>query len=608
MKRCLALSIALLGMACGGGSTDDGNPLPPSDAFADTLGDSSGDDTSGFDLVDAPVDAGSLGCSADLRSVIDATGKVVTTCPPDQGCSGGVCKEACLAAAESKGNVGCDFRVTTAPAYPPVKDPCFAVFLANTWPKSAKIAVSRDGTTFDVTTFARIPENGKPASAWKPVPPEGIPVDEVAVLFMSGDPTAIFTETGLPMKCPVATATGASSVLPGSGRGAAFHITSNVPISGYDILPYGGAESHFPSAELLYPTSAWGKNYVVTTAPPGTYSDPGPQWVHVLATEDTTTVKVLPSVDFPAGSGGVFTASPKGKTATFALSAGQYLQWQLPTGTSDPSGTVVLADKPVAVFAGNRFYRQQPVPAPGGESTHQQIPHVGALSSEYVAAPYATRRKDLAEEAIHYRLVGAFDGTTLTYDPPTATAPTKLAQGEIADFIVTGPFKISSQDASHPFLAAQIMDTANIAGGSRPGATAPGYGDWLGDEEFVVMLPPAQFLSRYVFFTDPAYPTTNLVLTRVKGPKGFADVTVDCLGVVSGWKPVGTSGTHEVTNVDLVRADKGVGTCLNGRHTASSNAPFGVVVWGLDAYSSYAYPAGGNAATLSTVTVSPVPK
>lgn len=130
----------------------------------------------------------------------------------------------------------------------------------------------------------------------------------------------------------------------------------------------------------------------------------------------------------------------------------------------------------------------------------------------------------------------------------------------------------------------------------------------LGDEEFVVMMPPGQFLSKYVFFTDPAYATTNLALTRVKTSKGFADVNVDCLGVVSGWKPVGTDGRFEVATVDLVRADVGVKTCVNGRHVASSDGPFGLVVWGLDSYSSYVYPGGGNAATLSTVTVDPTPK
>jgi len=38
-----------------------------------------------------------------------------------------------------------------------------------------------------------------------------------------------------------------------------------------------------------------------------------------------------------------------------------------------------------------------------------------------------------------------------------------------------------------------------------------------------------------------------------------------------------------------------------------SDGPFGIVVWGLDAYSSYAYPAGGNAAQLTDLVVPPMP-
>jgi hypothetical protein len=177
------------------------------------------------------------------------------------------------------------------------------------------------------------------------------------------------------------------------------------------------------------------------------------------------------------------------------------------------------------------------------------------------------------------------------------------------DFIVTGPFRVTSQDDMHPFAIAQLMPTANLPGGSRPGATAPGYPLNLGDEEFTVMLPPGQFLSKYVFFTDPTYPTTNLVLTRIAGPSGFADVTVDCIGTVTNWQPVGTSGKYEVTDVDLLRAAIPAGNnCQNGRHTATSTAPFGLVVWGEDSYSSYAYPAGGTAAELTTVMVPPTPK
>ena len=209
------------------------------------------------------------------------------------------------------------------------------------------------------------------------------------------------------------------------------------------------------------------------------------------------------------------------------------------------------------------------------------------------AALHATRRADLMPESIPYRIVGAVDGTTLTFDPVITGAPATLARGQVVDFTVTGPFLVSSQDAMHPFALAQVRPTANPRGGeaSRPGATAPMYPPNLGDEEFTVVLPPGQFLTKYVFFTDPTYPTTNLVLTRVAGASGFQDVTVDCLGKVSGWQPVGTSGKYQVTNVDLLRAGVASGTCTNGRQTATSAAPFGVIVWGEDSYSSYAYPA-----------------
>ncbi len=600
-------SLVIIGLMVGCGSSSSEPPAGSADA---TAGDSAITDTGGIVLDGDPDTAAKLGCSADLRSVVDATGKAITTCPPDQGCSNGTCVPACTAASDSKGNVGCDFRVATPLAYGTTLPPCFAAVLANTWPRPAKITVERGGTTYDVTNFGRIPINGKPATEWTPIPAGGIPVDEVGVLFLSSDPNSVFPENGVPMKCPITPAINASTMLEGSGKGLAFHITSDTPVSAYDILPYGGARSHFPSAELLFPTTAWGDNYVAIATPPGTHTTPGPLWAQVLATSADTEIKVLPSVDLPMSS--VFSAAPKGATATFTLQTGEYLQWQLAAGSNDVSGSIILANKPVAVMTGNRFFRLQPTPAPGGESTHQQILPVRALASEYVAAPYETRRADLAPEEIPYRLVGAVDGTVLTFDPPITGAPTKLDRGEVADLITKDAFRVSSQDAAHPFAAAQLMPTANLEGGTRPGATAPGTSpgvqQLLGDEEFVVMMPAAQFLSKYVFFTDPAYPTTNLAVTRVKTATGFKDVKLGCLGNLTGWRPVGGSGKYEVTTVDLIRAGTSVGTCANGRHVAESDGPFGIVVWGLDTYSSYGYPAGGNAATLSTITVEPKPK
>ena len=50
------------------------------------------------------------------------------------------------------------------------------------------------------------------------------------------------------------------------------------------------------------------------------------------------------------------------------------------------------------------------------------------------------------------------------------------------------------------------------------------------------------------------------------------------------------------------------GACDNGPHTASSAAPFGLVVWGLDEWASYGYPAGGNIGPINSVIVPPDPR
>src|SRR6185437_4524281 len=102
-----------------------------------------------------------------------------------------------------------------------------------------------------------------------------------------------------------------------------------------------------------------------------------------------------------------------------------------------------------------------------------------------------------------------------------------------------------------------------------------------------------QFLSKYVFFTDPTYSTTTLSLVRAQTGGAFQDVTVDCLGTITGWKNVDASGRYQYARADLVRAlppgtMPDAGTCGNGSHVASSKGPFGLVVYGLDTYASYA--------------------
>jgi len=532
-----------------------------------------------------------LGCSSDLKFVVDGAGNVVQTCGPDEGCAGGTCIPACDAAAASKGSIGCDFVLATPSFYVGIQPPCFAAFVTNNWDKAAALTISRGGISYDVTQFGRIAQADPNVAGWAPVPAEGVPPGQVGVLFLSDDPASV---NGTPLTCPIppAVRTSFGTAVPQTGIGTAWSIKSNAPVTIYDILPYGGADSFLPSAELVQPVTAWGTNYVAVLPPPGNFG--GPPWAQVTAVEANTVVTVLPTVPLPAGAG--VNAIPANTAGTITLQAGEYVQWE----TAEMTGSVIQSDKPVAFTGGSAYQCYSSLTSQGGgcDSGHQQIPAVSALGSEYIGMPFKSRSTSFAEESIPYRIVGVQDGTTLTFDPPIAGAPTVLALGQSVLFESQTAFRVTSQDVNFPFYIGQVM----------PGCTMDGNDGCLGDEDFVNLLPPPQWLAKYVFFTDPTYPTTNLVFVRRANGGVFADVNLDCVGAITGWQPIGTGGQYEVTKVDLIRDGIPNGTCNNGPHSADSPSSFGLMVWGLDTFSSYGYPAGGNATTINTVIVPPVPE
>ncbi len=91
------------------------------------------------------------------------------------------------------------------------------------------------------------------------------------------------------------------------------------------------------------------------------------------------------------------------------------------------------------------------------DAAHQQIPPIKALGSEYVAVRYRERVPE-SNESVPWRLVGAVNGTTLSYEPGApAGAPTALGQGQVAEFQSPGPFVVESQDSAHPFYMTAYM-------------------------------------------------------------------------------------------------------------------------------------------------------
>jgi hypothetical protein len=271
---------------------------------------------------------------------------------------------------------------------------------------------------------------------------------------------------------------------------------------------------------------------------------------------------------------------------SYALAQGETLQIEQ---FDDLTGSPVLANKPIGLWGGH-YAMFVPDPATrAADAAHQQIPPIKALGNEYVAVRYRERVPG-SNEAVPWRLVGAVNGTVLSYEPSApGGAPTALSQGQLADFTSPGPFVVASQDAAHPFYMAAYMTGGGAAGG-------------LGDPEAVNVVPPQQFLDHYVFFTDPTYAETNVVVVRHAA--SASDITLDCVsGALTGWQPIGSR--YEYTRVDVQHLGAKVGSCDNGRHEMMSAGPFGITVWGFDNSVSYAYPAGASVRPLNSVVVPP---
>jgi hypothetical protein len=590
-----AMIVASILASCGGNpacTTFDCSPIPGADA-SDT-GPKMPDEDAAFRVDGSGGDGSACGktCSSDLHQVLDCNGTVLQTCPPTQGCApDGTCIPACDAAKAHKSSVGCDYFAMNPIFFS--GGSCFATFVANTWGAPVKVSVERGGTTYNVASFGFLAQGSGTSITYAPLTNGTIPPNEVGILLLNKD-------GGL--GCPGNLATATTGAAPtGTGIGNAFHVTTDAPVVAYDIYPFGGGSTAVASATLLLPTSVWSDNYVATAAY-GSGFGTGP-WIAATAMEDGTEVTILPPV--PIVGGGGLAPGPQNVATKYTLQKGQFALF---TQTGDLSGAPIQSNKPIGVWGGIPCANLE---QPACDGMHQQIPPVKALASEYVAVRYRNRVPNL-DESPPWRIMGTVDGTTLTYDPPVATGPTTLSRGQVVEFKEGKPFVVKSQDAQHPFYLGGHMTGCFVIGG---------YGSPVGcagDPEFVNVIPPAQYLAEYVFFTDPTYPETHLVFTRSKAKDGtFKDVTLDCMGTLTGWQPVGSSGNYEYVRVDIATGNfQKVGTCDNGRHVAKSAGGFGLTVWGwgtnatssMSQACSYAYPAGAGVVPINTVVVPPTPK
>lgn len=517
---------------------------------------------------------------------------------------------------DQKTSSGCDYYAVDPEITFDATGGCYAAFVVNPWDFDITVSVDWKGQALDASTFGYIPNGSGSAINYFPLQNSVIPPGQIAILFLN---RFGFSPLGLNTDCPAGIVPAINNVdaaTHGTAMGNAFHISTSAPVVAYDIYPYGGGQSALTSATLLLPTSSWGDNYIgvsafgngVTLPIPG-LPIPAPTMA-IVAHENGTAVTINPTADITPGA--TVPGTAKGVPVTYNLNQGEVLQF---TQGAALDGSIIQANHNIGLWAGASALG---IESCCDESAHQQIPPIRALGSEYVGVRYRNRY-DGVEETPPWRIIGAVGGTNLTWEPaPPPGAPTTLGVGEIAQFNAAGPFVVRSQDTQHPFYMSAYMTGAAKYDPEQNGTG--GSADGRGDAEFVNVIPPGEYLNRYVFFTDPTYPETNLIIVRTKGLNGFEDVVLDCAGPLTGWQPLGWSGNYEYTYFDLVRGNfEPQGNCNNGRHEITSDVPFGLTVWGWGSkatgqqlsgfysqYVSYAYPGGASVAPINDVVIPPI--
>jgi hypothetical protein len=362
-----------------------------------------------------------------------------------------------------------------------------------------------------------------------------------------------------------------------NGGGEAYRIESDVPITAYQFQPLDNiVPAYSNDASALLPAHVLENDYIAVTGNGLQLTMyPFESWeletynagafVTVVATADDTHVQFYPTASL---TGGAWEGVVLQRGQTFTILS-EVLAVE---SNGNLSGTRVITDQPVAVFSGS-VASVEPTTATECCADHQehQLLPVVAWGHEYVVAPAPDARGVAGDDPSVIRIVGAFDGTTLTYPAGRPEgAPDTIGAHEMVELVTSQPFTVVS-DAEHPILVAQFL----LSGGHANEDSDQG------DPGLVVLPSVAQLQERYVFLTPTGY-ATNVV--TIAAPSG-TEVMVDGLAV-DDWSTLGElAGTTWVYGRAWLEP---------GAHVLSADAPVGITVVGYDVNVSYAY-SGGSA-------------
>ncbi len=536
------------------------------------------------------------------------SGMHVETCAADSVCSDGQCKTPCDAAADDPSNLGCDFwavdldneAVTTLGITNDAAAQQFAIVAANNNDYSVTVTVTKNA--------ARV----------------GMPLNEQAVASVVVPPRQAY-RIDLPQR-EVDGAMGQNAAyVKSSGSGTfvsphGFHVTATGPIVVYQFNPI--IQQYSNDASTLIPTTAVGMDYIIigynTANPcgiagfPAQESIPDHSSITILATQDNTTVSVVPSHPIaPSGgdSGLVIPQTPKGGMLNLSLSRYTVanLESDQPTNANafscamsgqdgDFTGTTIHADKPIIVFtSGERgigFGGAENVEYPPSwgdgddicctDHLEEQLLPVTALGKEFAISRSPIRSTDPSwKEPDIFRVVATVDGTVIETNLPPPNNQFTLDAREQHTFAATTGFSLKASNAIQ--IASYLVSQQFVKDG------------WTGDPSQLLHPAAEQHRKEYVFLIPATFTTNYIVFAKPKAGMVTLDGVPLAMLEQSGctYAPIGM-----VANVEYEQV-----TCpaTEGHHVVTGDKPFGLSVYGYYNVGSYAFVGGSDVKIINPI-------
>lgn len=401
----------------------------------------------------------------------------------------------------------------------------------------------------------------------------------------------------------------------------AYRLTSSVPVTVSQFNPFeyesGGVYSYTNDATLLLPSHVLTGDYVGLTYVPFSRRDrttgmiPSTDYFKyadyiavVGITPEPTSVEIEVRGNVAGASTGAFADTPAGGNIHFTLQQGEVAHVaNLPHPNCDESrpgfheegdctmgicdylagcreidydltGSRIHADQPVAVFGGH-VCAYVPYYAQACDHLEVQLAPIQTWGRDFVSRPMVDAENNNPNLV---RVVAAFDGTTITVDPPQdGISVVTLDRYQMVEFYARSAFHVTGSQSIMvgQYLLGQYYDESS---------PAP-----RGDPAMTVLVPQEQYRENYTFVTPSSYNsgTNGQSYVMIVRPPDML-LTLDGATLSVAWTAI---GGWEIGTVAVE----------GGTHYIEGAEAFGMITFGMGSFTSYAYPAGLNLEQITVI-------